>query len=267
MHDAFSSPISAGSPGPEASVALLRHGERPEISVVVPVFNEAENVESLVSELAEALAGHAFELVFVDDSSSDDTRAVLAALKEKTPQLRVLGHRANAGQSRAVRTGVRAARAPVIVTLDGDGQNDPADVLGLVQQLVRADAPPGLGLIQGERVGRKDSSWKRFGSRLANSVRRSVLNDANSDSGCGSRAFHRAAYLELPYFDHIHRYLPAVMLAEGFGVETRPVNHRPRLRGRSKYTNLGRLADAVSDLRGVMWLKGRRRSPRGVDEL
>lgn len=240
---------------------------RPEFSVVSPVRNEAQNIDSLVGEITAALGGRAYEIIFVDDSSSDDTRARLFALKEKTPHLRVIGHRKNAGQSRAVRTGVQAARSNIILTLDGDGQNDPADLPGLLGQLTRADAPQGLSLVQGRRATRVDSGWKKFGSGLANRVRRSILKDNASDSGCGVRAFRRDVFLQLPYFDHMHRYLPALMMSEGLIVEDRPVGHRARKHGRSNYTNFGRLGDAVSDLRGVMWLRKRRRSPGGVDEI
>lgn len=240
---------------------------RPEISVVVPVHNEAGNVEALVREIDARLTGRAYEMIFVDDSSVDETRRNLVALRASFPCLRVIGHRRNAGQSRAVRTGVLAARAEVVATLDGDGQNDPDDLRGLVSQLTRPDAPFGLALVQGRREKRQDSSWKRLGSRLANAVRQRVLRDGSPDSGCGARAFRRDAFLQLPYFDHMHRYLPALMIAEGFLVETRPVNHRPRRHGRSNYTNFGRLADALSDLRGVMWLRSRRRSPGGADEI
>jgi glycosyltransferase involved in cell wall biosynthesis len=240
---------------------------RPEFSVVAPVRNEAENVEQLAKELAETLAGRAYEMIFVDDSSIDDTRARLQALKGKYPALRVLGHRKNAGQSRAVRTGVAAARSNIIVTIDGDGQNDPADVTGLVGQITRADAPSNLALVQGRRDKRADSGWKRFGSKFANTVRGAVLKDNTPDSGCGARAFRRDAYLQLPYFDHMHRYLPALMISEGVEVEERSVKHRVRRHGRSNYTNFGRLADAASDLRGVMWLRRRRKSPGGVDEI
>jgi glycosyltransferase involved in cell wall biosynthesis len=240
---------------------------RPEFSVVAPVRNEADNVEQLAKELAETLAGRAYEMIFVDDSSIDDTRARLQGLKDKYPTLRIIGHRKNAGQSRAVRTGVSAARANVVVTLDGDGQNDPADVTGLVGQLTRADASANLALVQGRRDKRSDSGWKRFGSKFANSIRGAILKDRSPDSGCGARAFRRDAYLQLPYFDHMHRYLPALMISEGFEVEERSVNHRPRKHGRSNYTNFGRLADAASDLRGVMWLRRRRKSPGGIDEI
>ncbi len=240
---------------------------RPEFSIVSPVRNEAENVEALALEIVDALDGRAFEIIFVDDSSSDDTRARLFALKKRIPQLRVLGHRRTAGQSRAVRTGVQAARANLIITLDGDGQNDPADLPGLLGQLTRADAPGDLALVQGRRDKRVDSSWKKFGAGVANRVRRTILKDGNSDSGCGMRAFRRDAFLQLPYFDHMHRYLPALMMSEGLMVEDRAVSHRARKHGRSNYSNFGRLGDAWTDLRGVMWLRKRRRSPGGVDEM
>lgn len=240
---------------------------RPEFSVVSPVRNEAANVEALVRELSAALSGRAYEIIFVDDASQDDTRARLFALKDNVPELRVIGHRKNAGQSRAVRTGVAAARANIIVTLDGDGQNDPADIPGLIAQLTRADAPGELALVQGRRQKRMDSGWKRMGSRFANRVRRAILKDQNSDSGCGMRAFRRELYLQLPYFDHMHRYLPALMMSDGLMVEERPVGHRARQHGRSNYTNFGRLAVALSDIRGVMWLRKRRKSPGGVDEI
>ena len=240
---------------------------RPEFSVVLPVRNEADNVEALVREIVAAVSGRAFEIIFVDDASQDDTRARLFALKNEVPQLRVLGHRKNAGQSRAVRTGVVAARGQVIVTLDGDGQNDPADIPAMLAQLNRQDAPQDLALIQGRRAKRIDSGWKKMGSRMANKVRGSVLRDQTSDSGCGMRAFRRDAFLQLPYFDHMHRYLPALMMSEGLRVEERSVGHRARQHGRSNYTNFGRLAVAISDMRGVMWLRKRRRSPGGVDEI
>jgi len=255
-----SRPAEAGSP------ATAPYG-RPEFSVVVPVHNEAGNVEALAAEIGKVLDGRAYEMIFVDDSSLDDTRERLVNARKTLPALRIVGHRKNAGQSRAVRTGIQNARAPVVVTLDGDGQNDPADIPGLVAQLTRAGAPHDLALIQGQRTKRQDSGWKRFGSRFANSVRASILKDEISDSGCGARAFRRDVFLQLPYFDHMHRYLPALMIAEGYKVETHPVGHRPRGHGRSNYTNWGRLADAMSDLRGVMWLRRRRRNPGGADEI
>lgn len=238
-----------------------------EFSVVVPVHNEAGNVATLAGEIAAALEGRAFEMVFVDDASTDDTRTKLVELKAVHPMLRVVGHRKNAGQSRAIRTGILAARGPVVGTLDGDGQNDPADLPDLYRQLTRADAPQGLKMVMGRRASRKDSAWKKFGSRFANNIRQRMLRDDCDDSGCGIKVMDREAFLKLPYFDHMHRYMPALMKADGHEVEFRDVNHRPRGEGRSNYTNFGRLRDALSDLRGVMWLIRRRRNPNGYDEF
>ena len=238
-----------------------------EFSVVVPVHNESGNVETLVREIATALDGRAYEMVFVDDASTDDTRAVLAGLKKDFPALRVLSHRHNAGQSRAIRTGVRAARGRVVGTLDGDGQNDPADLPDLYRALTRADAPENLAMVMGRRAKRKDTAWKRFGSRFANSIRKRMLRDDCDDSGCGIKVVKRDAFLSLPYFDHMHRYMPALIKAEGYEAEFMDVNHRERGSGNSKYTNFGRLWAALSDLRGVTWLIRRRRNPQGADEI
>ncbi|MEM7768370.1 MAG: glycosyltransferase family 2 protein [Pseudomonadota bacterium] len=240
---------------------------RPELSIVVPVFNEAGNVESLATEIADALAGRAYEMIFVDDASTDGTRDVLVDLKLRFAALRVLSHRRNSGQSRAIRTGIASARGPVVGTLDGDGQNDPADLPELYRQLTRHGAPAALKMVMGRRGSRKDTAWKRFGSQLANRVRRRLLRDDCDDSGCGIKVMDRAAFLSLPYFDHMHRYMPALMNGEGHGVEFLDVNHRPRGTGASKYTNFGRLWAAASDLRGVVWLIRRRRNPGGVDEV
>ncbi|MBA4794302.1 glycosyltransferase family 2 protein [Phenylobacterium sp.] len=239
--------------------------QSPDISVVVPVFDEEGAAPALAREIAAAFAGRQVEIIFVDDASRDGTRAALAALKAEIPQLRVLSHRRNSGQSRAIRSGVMAARAPVIVTLDGDGQNDPADGPALVEALLAGG--PDLAMVGGERVRRQDSRAKKVASRLGNGVRKRLLRDTADDTGCGLKAFRREAFLRLPYFDHIHRYLPALMLREGYRVEFRPVGHRHRQTGRSKYTNLGRLWASASDLLGVMWLQSRSRLPQGVDEV
>jgi glycosyltransferase involved in cell wall biosynthesis len=236
----------------------------PDISVVIPVFDEEGAAPALARETAQAFAGRDFELIFVDDASRDGTRAALAALKREIPQLRVLVHAKNAGQSRAIRTGVLGARGAVVVTLDGDGQNDPADAPALVDALLAGG--PELALVGGERVKRQDSQAKKFASRIGNGVRKRLLNDTANDTGCGLKAFRREAFLRLPYFDHIHRYLPALMQREGYRVAFRPVNHRARETGRSKYTNLGRLWASLSDLFGVVWLKSRARNPGGVME-
>lgn len=248
---------TGGAPAPAA----------PQISVVAPMFNEEAGAGELVREIAAALAHVAHEIVVVDDGSTDATLEVLRRERETTPQLRIVAHAKNAGQSRAVRTGVLAARASVIATLDGDGQNDPADIPALHAALTRADAPPLLALVGGERRRRRDGPAKRWASKIANAVRSRLLKDGAADTGCGLKVFYREAFLRLPGFDHMHRYLPALMRREGFQVAFLPVNHRPRVHGRSKYTNLGRLAVAFHDLLGVMWLNDRARSPKEISEL
>jgi dolichol-phosphate mannosyltransferase len=237
----------------------------PEISVVVPVFDEEGAAPALAREIAAAFAGRDYEMIFVDDASRDGTRAALKAVSAEIPQLRVLSHARNSGQSRAIRSGILVARGAVIVTLDGDGQNDPADGPALVDALLAG--PPELALVGGERVKRQDSAAKKVASRIGNGVRKRLLNDTANDTGCGLKAFRREAFLRLPYFDHIHRYLPALMQREGYLTAFLPVNHRHRQTGASKYTNLGRLWASLSDLFGVIWLQSRARNPGGVDEV
>jgi dolichol-phosphate mannosyltransferase len=237
----------------------------PEISVVVPVYNEEGAAVPLAREIAQAFHGRDYEMIFVNDASRDSTLDELTAAKSELPRLRVLSHRKNAGQSRAVRTGVLAARAPIVVTMDGDGQNPPADAPGLADAL--KVAPAQVGLVGGRRAKRRDSAAKRWASRVANNVRKNLLKDEADDTGCGLKAFRRDAFLLLPYFDHMHRYLPALMIREGFEVRFQDVDHRPRTTGASKYTNLGRLWAAFSDLQGVMWLRSRARNSEGADEL
>ncbi len=236
----------------------------PDVSVVVPVFNEEGAAPALAREIAAAFAGRRYELIFVDDASGDDTLTTLRSLATEIPELRLLAHARNAGQSRAIRSGILAARASIVVTLDGDGQNDPADAPRLVDRL--AAAPVSLAMVGGVRVKRRDSLAKRWGSRFANGVRQALLKDAAADTGCGLKAMRREAFLRLPYFDHIHRFLPALMLREGYEVAFEPVGHRPRQAGASKYTNLGRLWASLSDLAGVMWLNTRARHPGDVRE-
>jgi glycosyltransferase involved in cell wall biosynthesis len=239
--------------------------QAPQISVVVPVFDEEGAAPALAREIAQAFRGRSFEIIFVDDASRDGTRAALKALQAEIPQLRVLAHRNNSGQSRSVRSGVLAARGEVVVTLDGDGQNDPADGPKLVDALLAG--PADLALVGGERVKRQDSQAKKWASKVGNGVRKRLLRDTANDTGCGLKAFRRDAFLRLPYFDHIHRYLPALMLREGYRTAFLPVNHRNRESGVSKYTNLGRLWVSLSDLLGVMWLQSRSRLPGAVDEV
>jgi dolichol-phosphate mannosyltransferase len=236
----------------------------PEVSVVVPVFDEEGAAPALAREIAVAFAGRAFELIFVNDASRDGTAAALAALQREIPQLRLLAHARNAGQSRAVRSGALAARSPIVVTLDGDGQNDPADAPRLVDHL--AAGPARLAMVGGVRVKRQDSLAKKLASRFANGVRQALLKDAAADTGCGLKAMRREAYLRLPYFDHQHRFLPALMIREGYEIAFEPVGHRQRQTGQSKYTNLGRLWASFSDLAGVMWLNSRARDPGELSE-
>ena len=225
----------------------------PELSVVVPVFNERDNIQPLIDEISAALDGRCdYEVIYVDDASSDDSLAVLDAARARQPRLRVLQHRRQSGQSTAVRNGVKAARSPWIATLDGDGQNDPADIPGLLD--MRDRCGPETKLYAGWRVKRKDSASKRLGSRFANALRKRLLRDDTPDTGCGIKLFERDAFLELPYFDHMHRYLPALMQRSGWQVRSVPVNHRARSAGVSKYNNLGRALVGIADLRGVAWL-------------
>lgn len=236
--------------------------QAPALSVTAPMFNEAGGAAQLVDEIAAALNGVDHEIIIVDDASTDETVRKLHEACIRHSQLRIIRHEKNAGQSRALRSGVLAARAPIIVTLDGDGQNDPADI----PLLLKKKEETGAVMAAGERRGRQDSSAKKLASRAANAVRRRLLRDGAADTGCGLKAFDREAYLRLPYFDHMHRYLPALMRREGYAVVFVPVSHRPRRHGRSKYSNLGRLLVAFRDVQGVLWLLARAKSPGKVEE-
>ncbi len=237
----------------------------PQLSVVVPVHNERDNIVPLLTEIVTALRGKAdFEIVYVDDSSKDDSLAILGAAKAQFPELRVMRHLSQSGQSTALRTGIRAARGEWIATLDGDGQNDPADIPKLLA--MQAESPDAIKLFAGWRVDRKDTGSKRWASKFANAIRSRLLRDATPDTGCGIKLFERAAFLDLPYFDHMHRYLPALFQRAGWQVRSVPVNHRPRGSGVSNYNNLNRALVGIADLRGVSWLI--RRSKRtGVEEV
>lgn len=237
----------------------------PQLSVVIPVHNEEGNIMPLLAEIAAALRGVIdFEIVCVNDASRDASAARLRAALGEYPELRVLNHAVQAGQSTAVRNGVKAARAPWIATLDSDGQNDPADIPRLLN--VRDNAEPEVKLFAGWRVERRDSSSKRWASRFANGLRRRLLRDDTPDTGCGIKLFERAAFLELPYFNHMHRYLPALMQRSGWKTVSVPVNHRERGSGVSKYSNLQRALVGIFDLGGVAWLI-RRNCPTQVSEL
>jgi dolichol-phosphate mannosyltransferase len=231
--------------------------ENPVISVVVPVRNEAPNISPLVNEITAALAGVPHEIIYVDDGSTDTSGAELAALTSTHP-LRWLRHTQSCGQSAAVVTGVRAAKGAWIATLDGDGQNDPADIPAL---LARALAAQGPILVAGHRTKRRDNWRKRISSRIANKIRAALLNDHTPDTGCGLKLFPRDLFLSLPHFDHMHRYLPALFIRAGAEVVSVPVNHRPRERGVSNYGTIDRLLVGIPDLFGVWWLMRRGKRP------
>ena len=230
------------------------------------MLNEAENVRPLAREIAEACAGlEPFEAVFVNDGSADGTAEAIAALRAEFPWLREVRHARPCGQSAALRSGVLAAGAPLICTLDGDGQNPPAEIPRLLEPLLDGHAA-GLGLVAGQRIDRKDRRTRRLASRVANGLRSRLLGDQTRDTGCGLKAFPREVFLRLPYFDHVHRFLPALVRREGYEILLVDVGHRPRVAGRTKYTNLGRAIVGFLDLLGVWWLLRRRKIARVVHE-
>jgi dolichol-phosphate mannosyltransferase len=232
----------------------------PRFSIVAPMLNEAGAVVPLAREIAAACTPIGpFEAIFVDDGSTDGTAGQIAAMQAAFSWLRAVRHVRPCGQSAALRSGIIAARAPVICTIDGDGQNPPAEIPKLVAPLLDRQRSPGLGLVAGQRLGRQDSASRRFGSRLANRLRATLLQDGASDSGCGLKAFPRSVFLALPFFDHMHRYLPALVRREGLTIALVDVTHRARMTGASKYTNTGRALAGVQDLLGVWWLMRRRR--------
>ena len=234
----------------------------PLLSVVVPVLNEADNVGPLIDEIRVALAPVCrFEMLFVDDGSTDGTADAVLSRRGADDDLRAVRHSRRAGQSAALRSGITAARGELIATLDGDGQNDPSDIPGLLQawQDQTSDAPV---MVTGHRVNRRDSWTKRKASQVANALRRGLLGDDNPDTGCSLKLFQRTLFLRMPYFDHMHRFLPALAKREGATVIVVPVHHRPRQTGASKYRIFDRLAVGIPDLLGVMWLM--RRAPRDL---
>jgi len=232
----------------------------PEISVVIPVCNEVDNVAPLAREIVAALQGKSFEILFVDDGSTDDTAGAVRDLRSSIPQVRLLRHSFRSGQSAAVSSGVLHARAEWIATLDGDGQNDPADIPKLYESRIVAD------LVMGNRVTRRDTWLRRAQSRVANSARSWLLGDGTPDTGCGIKVMHRGQFLKLPHFDHMHRFLPALFLRAGARVVSVPVAHRPRERGTSKYGLFDRLWVGIVDIFGVMWLRRRFRPGLQVRE-
>lgn len=237
------------------------------LSIVVPVMNEAQNVAPLAREIAAAVSAEDAEIVFVDDGSTDGTAQALQNLKAEIPRLRVIQHERNAGQSRGVRTGVLAAGGTFIATLDGDGQNDPADIPKLLAVLRAAPPDERVGMVSGVRAQRNDVANRRFASNFANNFRRRMLNDKATDSGSGIKAFRREVFLALPYFDHMHRFMAALVLREGYDVRFVEVNHRARMAGKSKYTNFHRALVGIVDVFGVRWLQKRSGGRVGSREI
>lgn len=237
------------------------------VSIVIPARNEADNIVGLVDAIDRSMAAHApFEIIVVDDGSTDASVTALLARAQTMPHLRVIRHDRSGGQSAAVHSGVRAATAPFICTLDGDGQNPPEELPGLIAPLL-ADTTGKVGLVAGQRVGRQDTWSKKVASKFANAIRGWILKDGTRDTGCGLKAFRREAFLDLPYFDHMHRYLPALFARDGWQVAHVDVTHRSRGAGRSNYSNLQRGLVGIIDLAGVAWLLRRRKKARVVATL
>ena len=233
-----------------------------QLSVVVPVRNESGNVASLISEIDAALKHMTHEIVYVDDGSTDDTYSQLKALQETFSQLKIVRHAKSCGQSTAVRTGVKAAQYDWVATLDGDGQNDPADIPKLMAAVI-----DGIDLVGGNRRASRLDTWvKRMSSVIANTVRSKMLRDDTPDTGCGLKLFKRAAFLDLPYFDHMHRFLPALIKRHGGNIVSVPVAHRNREHGKSNYGTIDRLLVGIVDLFGVAWLQRRAKIPNIVKE-
>lgn len=236
-----------------------------DLAIVIPVFNEARNIAVLIDEIVATLGDvGAYHIIVVDDASTDDTVSVLSGCTGRVPQLRVIRHRQRCGQSAAIATGVEAATARWVVTMDGDGQNDPADILNLYAAMERA--PDDVWLVVGDRRQRVDGWLKRVASRIANVTRGLLLRDQAPDSACGIKLFARETFMALPRFDHMHRFLPALVLRQGGRVLSVGVNHRARLHGRSNYGIHDRLWAGIVDLLGVMWLRRRTLRPEIVEE-
>lgn len=236
-----------------------------DFSIVIPARNEAENIADLVQGITAACDGlGAYEIIVVDDASDDGMAGVLAGLRGAMPHLRVLRHDCAGGQSAGVHSGVRAARGRLICTLDGDGQNPPHEIPNLLAPLMAAGADH-IGLVAGQRVGRKDTWSKRYASLAANKLRGALLRDGTRDTGCGLKAFRRDDFLALPYFNHMHRYLPALFARDGWAIAHVDVSHRARGGGRSHYTNFGRAMVGFADLAGVVWLARRRKTARPTE--
>ena len=235
------------------------------LSVVVPVHNESGNIEPLVKELSETFDGvYDYELIYVDDASTDDTVLQLKGLLTTNPRLRIIEHHVCCGQSTAISTGIKAASYPLVATLDGDMQNDPRDIPLLVDMYMR-NQEMGEVMVIGFRSKRQDTAWRRVTSWIANLVRRALLKDNTMDTGCGLKVFKRSFFLSLPYFDHMHRFLPALAMRAGATVLSVPIHHRPRHHGVSNYGSVDRLIAGVVDLIGVFWLVKRFKHPDATE--
>ncbi len=238
----------------------------PQVTIVIPVLDEAGNLAPLLAEIERALAGRfEFEVIVVDDGSSDGSSDEVAALMPDRPWLRLLRHPASCGKSAAVKSAASVARAPLLVTMDGDGQNDPAFIPAFLLRM--AEAGPNCGLVHGQRLGRKDTAFKRLQSRLANGIRRAILRDGTRDTGCGFTCVRRDVYMNLPFFDALHRFMPALVRRDGHDIAHVDVVDRPRQKGISKYGFFDRLAAGIVDLAGVGWLLARRRSVPQAEEV
>jgi dolichol-phosphate mannosyltransferase len=236
------------------------------ISVVVPIKNEAENIKPLVNEIIQALSSETdFEIIYIDDGSDDNSLEILQSLKQDTIHLRIIHHGTSCGQSAAIRSGVDYAQNGIIVTLDGDGQNVPADIPKLVEKLRHAS--DNIAMVAGQRRVRNDTASKKYASKIANIIREYILKDGVRDTGCGLKAFRREAYLRLPYFDHMHRYFPALFKRENYDILLCDVEHRHREAGISKYGNWDRFKAGIVDLCGVIWLLKRRKLTKNITEI
>ena len=234
------------------------------VSIVIPAKNEADNIGALIAGIRAACADQDHEIIVVDDASTDDTARVVQGLMATVPGLRLLRNDRSGGQSAAVHSGVRAARSPICCTLDGDGQNPPEELPKLYRPLL-APGSEAIGIVAGQRVGRRDTLSKKLASKFANGIRSAILKDGTRDTGCGLKGFRREGFLGLPYFDHMHRYLPALFARDGWQVAHVDVSHRPRGAGRSNYSNLQRGLVGIVDLMGVAWLLRRRKKARPTE--
>lgn len=231
------------------------------VSIVIPAHNEAENIGALIREIEELKIGYPYEIIIVDDASTDETYREVAGLKSEVPGLKILRHERSYGQSAAIATGIRHAGGDVIATMDGDGQNNPADIPKMIYALLTGNNPY-LRMIAGYRKQRHDSRWRVVSSKVANAVRGFLLHDRTPDTGCGLKVFYRSAFMELPFFDHMHRFLPALIQMQGGEVVSMEVSHRPRMHGISKYGTLNRLWVGIVDICGVSWLRLRAKEVR-----